>query len=1098
MFKKQFFPEATIESLASNRTVYKRGVEIKQEGKVGAPKVDEKTRTLAFPVEGSKTRPYTVNLRFYPNGVARKYHCTCPAFQKYSGACKHVVASMLQLNEIDPKDLSPSTTKSNAGARRTSTLPSLRKSDRALQKLLQSSKQELEVTASSYNKEQLNMEFILNISGSAYVSAYEIYMKIGTDHLYVIKNIPHVILELLEGNSYEFGKNLTYDVNKYAISKEDRVMLELLYDIYQVIRHSSAEGQGGNFAYKSELAIPPQYLKRVLTTLKETDGGFVRFGTPPALLSNINRLEQPQIEVVHNKFPLAFELVKSENKYQFGTTEEYADDLADLYFHNGANIVEWHHKLYFLTSKQFRTMKNLVEAFKEADYEPLIMRSKDLTEFASGVLPQLASFIPIEVSKEVQETVYQQELNAQLYIDSQGDRLIIRPVFKYGEISIYPLDEQPLKTDVEKVLVRELAKENDILSEAHYYLNGAQITEGKWEIDSLEELSTFLYESLPELAESYELFLSASARHLLYDPKVAPKISIEMNESSNLLDVSFEAEDMSTEDLRQLLKQLNENKNYYRLSNGKIVNLKEQKFQELNATAEKMDIEPEDVAENFSVPVFQGLSVLEDSTVGKGTRFKTLAKQLLKPQSLSFALPNGLNAKLRPYQETGYKWMKSLDHYGFGGVLADDMGLGKTVQTIAFLLSKVQENAGRFLIICPSSVLYNWQHEIQKFAPELKTTLIVGSAEEREERLKEAAEQEIPIWITSYPLIQRDNDIYDEYTFETVILDESQNVKNAAAKTTQAVRRIKAKNKIALSGTPIENNLGELWSLFAIIQPGLFRTRKAYKSMDQEKIASKIRPFVLRRLKRDVLDDLPPKTETTEYIELSEGQKRLYQTQLALIRKEVEGLIEEDSFDSNRMKVLAGMTRLRQICCDPHLIMKDYEGESSKLNRLLEYLEEARINGKRVVLFSQFTQMLSLIREKLDKQGIDYHYLDGQTKKEDRLDLTTRFNTGEKDLFLISLKAGGTGLNLTGGDTVILYDSWWNPAIEDQAADRVHRYGQKKAVQIIRLITEGTIEERINELQDKKRELIDSVIDTGNERTISTLTKEEVLHLLEE
>lgn len=266
--------------------------------------------------------------------------------------------------------------------------------------------------------------------------------------------------------------------------------------------------------------------------------------------------------------------------------------------------------------------------------------------------------------------------------------------------------------------------------------------------------------------------------------------------------------------------------------------------------------------------------------------------------------------------------------------------------------------------------------------------------------------------------------------------------------------------------------------------------------MSEEEIAQKIDIFILRRMKEDVLDDLPPKTETIEYIELSEEQKRLYQTQLSLIRNDVESLIEEDAFEQNRMRVLAGMTRLRQICCDPRLIDESYEGGSAKLERLMEYLREALANNKRIVLFSQFTSMLAIIREILEDYGVSYHYLDGGTPKKDRLELTTRFNEGEKDIFLISLRAGGTGLNLTGGDTVILYDSWWNPAIEDQAADRVHRFGQQKSVQVIRMIMKGTIEEGINELQEQKRELIDNVIRTDDEKKVASLTKEDILGLL--
>lgn len=306
-----------------------------------------------------------------------------------------------------------------------------------------------------------------------------------------------------------------------------------------------------------------------------------------------------------------------------------------------------------------------------------------------------------------------------------------------------------------------------------------------------------------------------------------------------------------------------------------------------------------------------------------------------------------------------------------------------------------------------------------------------------------------------------------------------------------------ATNKFALSGTPIENNLDELWTLFSIVQPGLFSDKSSFKQLETDDISVRIKPFVLRRLKGQVLDDLPEKTETTEYIELESEQKRLYQAQLKVIRNEVQELLDQENFESNSIRVLAGMTRLRQICCHPSLVTDDYDGESAKLERLMEYLQEAKENGKRVVLFSQFTKMLDIIKQKLSEIDMDYHYLDGQTKKEDRLELTARFNEGEKDLFLISLKAGGTGINLTGGDTVILYDSWWNPAIEDQAADRVHRFGQKNAVQVLRLISRGTIEERINELQEKKRELIDSVIETGANKQISSLSKEEILRLLD-
>lgn len=266
--------------------------------------------------------------------------------------------------------------------------------------------------------------------------------------------------------------------------------------------------------------------------------------------------------------------------------------------------------------------------------------------------------------------------------------------------------------------------------------------------------------------------------------------------------------------------------------------------------------------------------------------------------------------------------------------------------------------------------------------------------------------------------------------------------------------------------------------------------------MDQEKVAKRIRPFVLRRLKKDVLTELPDKMESVQYTELTGEQKKMYLAQLRLIQSDAKAAIKSQTFQENRMKILAGLTRLRQICCHPSLFVNEYSGGSGKMERLFEYLEEAISNGRRVVLFSQFTSMLGLIKERLKQYGWDYHYLDGTTPSKDRVELADRFNSGEKELFLISLKAGGTGLNLTGGDTVILYDSWWNPAVEEQAADRVYRFGQKNVVQVTKLITTGTIEEKIHKLQGQKRELLDRVIQPG-EQMISSLSKEDIEELLE-
>ncbi|WP_337999909.1 DEAD/DEAH box helicase [Paenibacillus urinalis] len=351
------------------------------------------------------------------------------------------------------------------------------------------------------------------------------------------------------------------------------------------------------------------------------------------------------------------------------------------------------------------------------------------------------------------------------------------------------------------------------------------------------------------------------------------------------------------------------------------------------------------------------------------------------------------------------------------------------------------------------------------------------------------------VLITSYPLLRMDADMYSERHFHTFIMDEAQAFKNYATQTAHAVKAINARHRFALTGTPIENSLEELWSIFDVVFPELFQGRKAFNELSREAIARRIRPFLLRRVKADVLAELPEKIESLHTSELLTEQKKLYVAFLAKLRAETVKHLSEKQFDKNRIKILAGLTRLRQLCCHPGLFVEGYQGSSAKFEQLMELIEESRSAGKRVLLFSQFTEMLGIIGRELGAQGIPFFYLDGQTPGQERVEMCQRFNEGERDFFLISLKAGGTGLNLTGADTVILYDLWWNPAVEDQAASRAHRMGQKNVVQVIRLVSRGTVEDKMYELQQRKKNLIEEVIQPGQESS-STLSEEEIREIL--
>ncbi len=1102
MFKKQFFPEATVKSIATNQSVYEKGAAIFNNDQIKEIALNEENRSVEFTIsDGQQIKTY---LSFLKNGLAQKYSCNCTAFQKQSGACQHVIASMLYLNSLNQEtfDRLNSNQKIHSDEP-VGKLQQLQKNRDILTNLFEAAKKEIDSQSISFTKAPLLFEFVLNMHQVNRAFEYEMYLKVGVDHLYVIHDIIDVTHHLLNGEEYSFGKQLVYNAKDHSILPEDRRLLAYLYEIGKTQEETFEMVYGGKAMERNgSLPIPPKYIPDMLKLIEEVDGGFVRIAPRPRLLSALNQLDYPEVRETE-KLPLTFTIKQDGERFIFDISK--SDKEKKVTVHPKANMVSINHVFYLMTPEKFRIADLLLETIKNMSNQSLLMNKMDLTSFYSLILPNLKDLFHYEVEEGIERLVEREPLRPELYVDYDGDVLFVEPTFKYGQNAVNPLlSRTEEKTEIvndagnSSIFVRDVINENDTMNVLTHFFRQAKINNGRYELTKFEEISAFIYDALSELSDLMSVFLTSSVEDLIFNPDFEPTLSVEMNRSTNLLDIRFDVAEISDTELSSIVKQLQKKeKRFFRLDSGKIIDLKEKRFEEFSTNIDKLELQPEEISKNTSVSILRGLTLADDNGVSIGEEFKAFMKELKEPENLVFELPKSLNATLRPYQETGYNWLRTMDYYGLGGVLADDMGLGKTIQAITFLLSKIETIGGKYLVVSPSSVIFNWEREFKHFAPDVKTTVISGSVEERESQIKEALnDPTISVLITSYPLIQRDIEIYQEHMFQTIVLDESQNVKNDLAKTTKAVMKLRGNNIFALSGTPIENNLNELWSLFSIVLPGLFRSKKAFNHLSQEEIAQKIEIFVLRRLKQDVLDDLPPKTETIEYIELSSDQKQLYQAQLAMIRNDVENYIEQNEFEQNRMRILAGMTRLRQICCDPRLINPDYEGDSSKLDRLMEYLKEALTNNKRVVLFSQFTSMLSIIREILDDNQVNYHYLDGGTPKEDRLELTTRFNEGEKDLFLISLRAGGTGLNLTGGDTVILYDSWWNPAIEDQAADRVHRFGQKKSVQVIRMIMKGTIEEGINELQDQKRELIDSVIRKNDSNQRTSLSKEDILSLL--
>lgn len=967
--------------------------------------------------------------------------------------------------------------------------------EEATRYLLQQMQEQLEAHTGISGRKKVDFEYTFAFASMENSDEASLRIKAGRDgKLYQVKRMEQDIRDFLEERPIAFGKNFNFDPAEHYVAAKDREMLALLLELnnYRFNSFSYYSYRNGN---RSELEIPPIFLKTCLKRLLQMDSFEVKEAQKGISIFH-SRDRQPVLyEEGEELLPIPMRLEKIGDSFQLTATEEAVR--FNYHYYPDAKVVIKDDLLFFLSDEEARILDAISLTLLQSNEKRLPVPRHLMREYLTESLPILEQHFPIEVEKDIQAEFQKHDLLCRIYLDWQAGELSVEVQFQYGDIQYNPMAVNHGLEEVPDTLLLDIQGETHILNLLLNQDYDYSIQEKGISLGDMDEVYDFLMVTIPELNEVAEIYSTPAVDSMLYQPSRNPQLVMDMNRNANLLEVTFSAEGISEEELRKVMKDLMRKKKYHRLSDGRLVDLQERAFQDYRQTLEQWEIAPRDAGSSMELPLHKLLAM--DESILAYAELKNPVREFLnrleRVTERDFPLPAALQAQLRPYQEEGYNWLRMLDEYSFGGVLADDMGLGKTVQALAFAAALLEEKEAPILIICPSSVLYNWQRESARFLPGIATAMIDGTKPEREQKLAQAREDGVKLWFTSYPLLMRDLDLYGDTFFRTVILDEAQIVKNNTAKTTRAVQKLKARTKFALSGTPLENQLGELYSIYALVVPGLFSNQRIFKQLDAAQVSRKIRPFLLRRLKKDVLKELPDKVETIEYIELSEEQKKIYLSQLQMIKAETNEYLQEGSLDQNRIKILAGLTRLRQICCDPRLVSNNYTGESAKLERLMEYLQAAQENGNRVVLFSQFTQMLALIRERLDAQGRDYFYLDGQTAKEDRFKWTTQYNDGEKDLFLVSLRAGGTGLNLTGGDTVILYDSWWNPAVESQATDRVHRFGQKKTVQVLRMITAGTIEERINELQEQKRELIDQVITEGKQN-LTSLSKEELLSIL--
>lgn len=1056
-----------IRRLATTETVYYRGMRYYAAHAVSDVTWNEATKQYHAFVQGSNIYGVTIG---FGEDEQITHSCNCPAHAKYPGACKHVVAALLFIADYQ---------------QRADALENLGWEDQTAYKIIEYfRKREYRKLTPQYFHLALQVtvnEPLKSRQSKAFVGLYA-----GSSKMYKVSNTKKFIQDYYNHKEIRLGKEFRYIPEECQFEPTSAAVLAYLTEIYE-IQETLGKTYYSNLFNRQELVVSQNMLCKLLRLAE---------GLHCDIILRDKKMENMEIMCSNPKLSMELQMedeVLSLHDMGQEPIISICEDGSILCYQGGIYLPD----MEFLAN--LRPFFTTLFGKKQSELE---FRGENMGSFIEKVLPVIKKTMNIQVPEKIKDHYIVEQLQPKLYFDIDRSRqrpvLVARMIFAYGEHEVNPLQDEQKGS---YILVRDREEEEQLLRlmyDKHFSVRREQFV-----LTKEDEIFQLMTEGIQDLCRQFEVFYSKEYKANSIKKVGMLSAGIRLNTDINLLEMDVDYGHIPKEELRDFFRSIKLKKKYYRLKSGAFVNLmtEDKQIDELRDLLSIGEV-TEDNKIAFSQTAVMEVDELLPHTqrITRDAGYKQLLEDLKNPDKTNWELPNGMEDILRPYQITGYRWLCSLAHYGMGGILADDMGLGKTLQTITYVLA----NPGtRTLIVCPTSLAYNWQDEFSKFAPQIATQIISGTPQERADLMQQSTD--VPVWITTYPLIRKDVDLYKAQIFDACFIDEAQFIKNPTSLGAKAVKAVQAKHRFALTGTPIENTLSELWSIFDFVMPGFFGRYRQFEecyekpilrdrdSVQMQKLRRKIRPFVLRRMKKEVLTELPDKIETRRMAEMGAKQRKIYESYLARIQMELAG-DEENTPGGNRMQVLAALTRLRQICCHPATFASNYHGGSGKLDLLMEQLPDILEGGHSVIVFSQFTSMLSIIAHELKQRNIPFFYLAGSTSAQERKREVKEFNRGEVKVFLISLKAGGTGLNLTGADTVIHFDPWWNPAVEDQATDRAYRIGQKKKVQVIKYVMKDSIEEKIYELQKRKKQLSDQLIQAG-ESFVTQLTMEEIKEL---
>lgn len=1027
-----------------------------------------------------------------------KTHCGCKDFKKDYYGCAHTAAALsawyIEKEGIEFFAGTPLETglKNLARVENPFEPGVMKRTDSRLLQLLQNGQEEntlpvWEEKKIVSKKELVHTEYSISQIGDVHF----LEMKAGISRSYVIKDIPTFYQAYQNIGLYSFGKTNCV-LSESVCDDFTNELMHLIGDAMEMDRKSRGnskyfQSQYGTSKDRRYFVLDNYFMCRFLTLL---DGSSLKYSDGKEVPVNLERkgLEATLRKKTHGAVLQIKKVTKIADDHTF---ELFLQDQQGIF------------RVQSYSMDEIRIIRNLI-ALKDSLY----VRESDIQALSQNVLSVFEKYGTVVVKGIELQNYESEKPELEVYLDIENKSVInCVPYTVYKE----PEARFRLFDNTSGNKQRNATAENQYAQELVKTFQAYDPEAGRLSAYlEDEELYQFLQERIPDLQEKATVYISDRLKNMKV--RNVPRLQVNIGMKSSGLLVALKGADLGERELEEILSSYSSKKKYFRLKNGTFFNFEDADTQLWENLADLFQHHGGKDPSLLKVPLYRAMYLnemlkgREELLLETDDHYQKLIRTMGEEEKS--ALPASLQEVLRPYQEEGFHWIRRLKNIGFGGILADDMGLGKTLQILAFLLSEKQAGKKgkdmRTLIVCPASLVYNWRKEIQKFTPELSCTVIAGNQAVRQEMIENSVD--VDVLVTSYDLLKRDIALYENVSFANEIIDEAQFIKNQHTQAAQSVRIVNADFRMALTGTPIENHLGELWSILDYLMPGFLYNYSKFQKEYETPIANQqdngamdrlrrmIHPFILRRLKKDVLKELPEKLEEAIVVKMEGEQKALYEAYASRLRLSLEQK-DDSEFRSSKLEVLAELTRLRQLCCDPSLLVENYHGENAKLDACMELVHQAVEGGHKVLLFSQFTSMLDIICDRLSTDGYAYYRIDGSVSKERRMDMVDSFDYDEVPVFCISLKAGGTGLNLTAADIVIHYDPWWNQAAQNQATDRAHRIGQTNSVSVYELIAGDTIEEQIQNIKKDKAKLMEDVL-SGESVSASKIEREELLQLL--